>query len=79
MNNSNVGQNDLSLDVKVQNDEPGFNVMRAVSENVNLQQVKFDHRDDLTAGTYEKDKISNMSNEPDITFEESTDSKKTTI
>lgn len=37
MNNSNVGQNDLSLDVKVQNDEPGFNVMRAVSENVNLQ------------------------------------------
>jgi len=53
--------------------------MRAVSENVNHISVKFAHRDDLTAGSYEKDKVSDT-DENEIVFDESSDhSTKTTI
>jgi len=54
--------------------------MRAVSENVNHISVKFAHRDDLTAGSYEKDKVDTTDENDDIVFDESSDhSTKTTI
>ena len=71
MNNSNVGQNDLSHDNKVENNIVG----RAESENVWQASIKYNNHDDLTAGSYEKDKSSK--GEPEITFDESNDSKTT--
>ena len=76
MNNSNVGQFDISNDISHdgQLDENHKQlVMRATSENVNQAGIKFSHPDDLTAGSYEKDRTSCDIGEPEIDFEDMRD------
>ena len=58
--------------------------MRAESENVNAASLRYTNKEDLTAGLYEgKDSGDgnnySRSSEPEITFEDSSDSKTTTM
>ena len=73
-NNPDISGNDISSEVERSSDF----VHRAVSENVPQASIKFAaNHDDLTSGSYERDKISSSTGyEPEITFEDSNDSQK---
>jgi hypothetical protein len=58
--------------------------MRAESENVNAASLRYTNKEDLTAGLYEGKDSGDGNNysrgsEPEITFEDSSDSKTTTM